>query len=203
MMTILLYGFLGKQFGKVHQYDVKSPAEAIRALGATLKGFKQALAEGGHFKVVRGGKEALELHSLGNPQSTRETIRIVPTVAGAGDDGIGSIILGAALIAVGMPMAGSMGLGAAFSAGAWGAVAGNIMVNFGMSLLIGGVSQMLFAPTQTGTSATSVEAVSNRPSYAFDGAVNTAAQGNPVSICYGRLIVGSQVISAGLVAEQT
>ena len=42
----------------------------------------------------------------------------------------------------------------------------------------------------------------NRPSYAFDGPVNTAAQGNPVPVCYGRLIVGSQVVSAGMMAEE-
>jgi predicted phage tail protein len=42
----------------------------------------------------------------------------------------------------------------------------------------------------------------NKPSYVFDGPINTAAQGNPVPVCYGRLIVGSQVISAGMVAEE-
>jgi predicted phage tail protein len=46
-----------------------------------------------------------------------------------------------------------------------------------------------------------IDRPANKPSYAFDGAVNTAAQGNPVPICYGRLIVGSQVVSAGLVTE--
>jgi predicted phage tail protein len=65
--------------------------------------------------------------------------------------------------------------------------------------MLGGVTQMLFSPK----SAQSVERPENRPSYSFDGAVNTTAQGSPVSVLYGGpLIVGSQVVSAGLSVEQ-
>ena len=42
----------------------------------------------------------------------------------------------------------------------------------------------------------------NTPSTYFDGAVNTTAQGHPVPIGYGKLIVGSAVISAGLTVEE-
>ncbi len=38
----------------------------------------------------------------------------------------------------------------------------------------------------------------NQPSYVFNGPVNTTAQGQPVPIGYGRLIVGGAVISAGI-----
>ncbi|WP_260627457.1 tail assembly protein [Pseudomonas protegens] len=41
----------------------------------------------------------------------------------------------------------------------------------------------------------------NRPSYSFNGAVNTSVQGNPVPLLYGRMIVGSAVISAGIYSE--
>lgn len=78
--------------------------------------------------------------------------------------------------------------------------AGYFATSIGASLLLGGISQALTSTPST--SNQTVEAVSNRPSYAFDGAVNTAAQGNPVPVCYGQLIVGSQVISAGLSVEQ-
>ena len=58
---------------------------------------------------------------------------------------------------------------------------------------------MLFAPHMT--DQTQDQSPNNLPSYAFDGAVNTTRQGNPVPICYGSMIVGSQVISAGLFSE--
>lgn len=42
----------------------------------------------------------------------------------------------------------------------------------------------------------------NKPSYHFNGPVNTMSQGNPVAICYGGpLLVGSQVISSAISAE--
>ena len=42
----------------------------------------------------------------------------------------------------------------------------------------------------------------NKPSYSFNGAVNTTAQGHPVPVGYGRLIVGSAVISAGIDVDE-
>ena len=41
------------------------------------------------------------------------------------------------------------------------------------------------------------EGAGNQPSLAFDGAVNTMGQGGPVPLGYGRLLVGSQIISVG------
>ena len=43
MRTIRLYGALGEQFGRVWRLDVKSPAEAVRALCSQLPGFRQYL----------------------------------------------------------------------------------------------------------------------------------------------------------------
>ncbi len=199
MMTVMLYGSLGKQFGKVHRYEVSSPAEAIRALCVTRNGFREALAECAGVKILRGGKEPVTLEEVQYPQSERESIRIVPAVSGAGR-GLGGIILGAALIwaSTFLPVAplfsGAPGMLGTMSMS-------SIVGSMGMSLILGGVSQMLFSPPSAQAQG-SVERPENRPSHYFDGAVNTAAQGNAVPICYGRLIVGSQVISAGLSVEQ-
>ncbi len=178
MKTILLYGFLGRQFGRVHRYDVATPGEAMRAMCATLKGFRKAVVDGGAYRVLVAGKQALAAEQLPHPMSDRESIRIVPVVAGAGK-GLGQIILGTVLV-----------LSSPFI-GPWSA-------NLGIALILGGVSQMLFAPK----TADAVDSPTNLASYAFDGAVNTAAQGNPVPVLYGGPVrVGSQVISAGLSAE--
>ena len=47
-----------------------------------------------------------------------------------------------------------------------------------------------------------MERPENQPSYAFGGAVNTTAQGQPVPIGYGRMIIGGAVISAGITTEE-
>lgn len=191
MKTIRLYGALGEQFGRVWRLDVKSPAEAIRALCSQLKGFRQHLqqnsAPGFRVLVDTAPRDERELRL----PSSATTFRIVPVVQGAGR-GLGSIILGAVLI---WASSGTYGWGEALG----GTLAG-AMTSVGWSLVIGGVTQALSKPPSTG--AESVERPDNKPSYAFDGAVNTAAQGNPVSVPYGELIVGSQVGSAGLSTEQ-
>lgn len=180
MMTVMLYGFLGKKFGKVHRYAVRTPAEAVKALCATLPGFKKDMAEGGYYKVSKGDTVALTVEQLGNPQSTKESIRIVPVAAGAGK--AFSVILGVVLVALDFFV---------FHTG--------YLTKLGAGLIVGGIAQLLFTPK--GTANQSVEAAENKPSYAFDGAVNTVAQGNPVPVCYGKLLVGSQIISAGLYTE--
>lgn len=79
-----------------------------------------------------------------------------------------------------------------------GAPIGAAMMKMGAVLALGGVIQML-SPQQRGLSAQ--DGPENGASYNFNGAVNTSAQGNPVPLLYGRMIVGSAVISAGIFAE--
>lgn len=191
MRTIRLYGALGERFGRVWRMDVKSPAEAVRALCSQLKGFRQYLAE--HSEpgyrvlcdtVARGEREL----GLG---TAAETIRFVPVVAGSGR-GIGQIIAGIAVLAYGYFTGDYASVGAYLTSG-------SAYVSVGASLMLGGISQALTKPPSVGET---MDRPDNKPSYAFDGAVNTAAQGNPVPVCYGEMIVGSQVISAGLSTEQ-
>jgi predicted phage tail protein len=196
MLTILLYGKLGKKFGKVHKYNVSSVAEAIRALCATIKGFKEDLNIGS-YKVLDGSLTSYNEKQLDSPISNRNTLRIVPVIEGAGGGGgIFNIVLGAILIYVSMGGASSLLVG-------WGASTGAAagVMSFGISMVLGGVSSLLFSPDPVQQS--SYESVENAPSFAFNGAINTTQQGNPVPVCYGKLIVGSQVISAGLSVEQT
>ncbi|MDP2808633.1 MAG: tail assembly protein [Rhodocyclaceae bacterium] len=202
MKTIRLYGHLGVRFGRVFRLDVASPAEAVRALLMQLPGFRDALlaSEGaGGYRVVAGGA-ARDMDTMADPCGARESIRIVPVLCGAGKKGIGQILLGAALIGFGIWTGGAnLAFGAAWKAGGM-QLAGYFATSIGMSLVMGGISQMLVGTPSTVDA--SVERPENKPSYAFDGAVNTAAQGNPVPVCYGRMIVGSQVISAGMSVEQ-
>jgi predicted phage tail protein len=78
------------------------------------------------------------------------------------------------------------------------AVVAPMMFGMGVSMAMGGVVQLL-SPQQRGLSTR--DSPDNGASYSFNGPVNTSAQGNPVPVLYGRMIVGSAVISAGIYAE--
>lgn len=183
LRTVRLYGVLAKKFGRKFQFDVNSPKEAVAALRATVPGFEAHLLEhsepGYH---VFTGKENIGVNQLEHP--TNQDIRIVPAITGAKKGGVLQTILGVVLVVVGV-----------FTT-IFGDYSGSV-IQLGVSLIIGGVAQMLFAPPKP-KSAADRESPNNRPSYSFDGAVNTSQQGNPVPVGYGRLIVGSQVISAGM-----
>ena len=86
------------------------------------------------------------------------------------------------------------GVGAAFGTAGWGTVA-----SVGVSLAAGGVVQML--SPQPKLSANNNNGDKQSASYNFSGAVNTTAQGGPVPYGFGRMRVGSAVISAGIDAE--
>lgn len=199
LRTIRLYGRLGAAFGREHRMAVNSPAEAVRALCSQLKGFEAYLMtskDRGMGYAVFLGKRNLSAEELDVPPGN-EDIRIAPVILGAKKEGLFQVILGVALISV----------AAFFTAGsalAWGSVLGSgatgfgaAVASFGLSLALGGVAQML-APSMKGGPTDRPE---NQPSYAFNGPVNTSAQGNPVPLLYGRMIIGSHVISAGIEAK--
>lgn len=181
MITVLLYGHLRKAFGKYHRFEVRSPAEAVKALSANFKNFQRhviAHNEPGYHVMV--GREARDEKTLRDPAD--DVIRIVPAVAGA-KNGWGQTILGIVLIVVGVVM------------NVYGGT-GTPVMQAGIALLIGGVVQLLsLSPKKKSNDGDRLE------SYGFDGAENTTAQGNPVPLCYGEGIVGSQVISIGLTTE--
>jgi predicted phage tail protein len=187
--TVRLYGRLGALFGRVFEFalDTNTVAEAVNALACQLPGFKAYLlgSEGrGIGYAVFAGKRNLSVDELGE-RSGDDDIRIAPVVLGSKNSGLFQIVLGAALIFVG--------------AMAWFAPpVSAALVSIGWGMVFGGVVQML-SPKPKGL--TTADKVNNQPSYVFNGAVNTQAQGNPVPLGYGRMIVGSAVISAGIQAE--
>jgi len=197
LRDVRLYGKLGAQFGRVHRLAVENTAEAIRALCVVLPGFEQALAS----SEKRGIRYAcfLGTRNIGEDEIRvppgDDVIRIAPILAGAKQGGLFQTLLGAALIVAAFYLPPAMGLAAL---GTQGAIVAPMMLSMGVSMALGGVSQML-SPQQRGLSAK--DGPDNGASYNFNGPVNTSAQGNPVPVLYGRMIVGSAVISAGIYAE--
>lgn len=179
LKTIRLYGKLGARFGRVHRLAVSSAAEAVRALCVMLPGLESHLtnAPGGY--AVFYGRENISQDSLRHPAGS-DDIRIAPIPAGAKRGGLFQLVLGIVLIVV-------------------GAVTYNpALIAAGVGMAIGGAVMML---SPQPSAAETADAANNRSSYAFNGAVNTQAQGNPVPLLYGELIVGSAVISGGVYVE--
>jgi predicted phage tail protein len=187
MREIILTGELGKKYGRRHRFAVKSPAEAVRALRANFKDFEKTILDmdkAGTTFAVFNGRENIGADQL----TVQKTGKIVfaPVIQGA-KQGVLQVILGAVLIVVGVVLA-YFPATAAFSAP---------LIKLGIAVAVGGVVQLLTPVPSVGGGPQ--ESESNRPNNNFRGAVNTTAQGHPVPVGYGRLIVGSAVISAGIV----
>lgn len=184
MRKIKLYGELGAKFGKEFNLNVSSPAEACRALTSQVKGLKKYLAEshekGLYFRVFSNRSEIDSIEKMN--LSSKGDIRIVPVVDGA--NGEFRVLAGAALIF-------------AFSAATGGA--GLFFYNTGVALAIGGAGEILTRGLIPNPQPN--EKPDNKPSYTFSGAVNTTAQGHPVPVGYGIMIVGGAVISASISTE--
>lgn len=186
LKTVRLYGVLGKRFGRVHRLAISSPREAVKALSSTIDGFAgfllEAESKGLGFTVFRG-KENIGPEQFEEP-SGKTDIRIAPIILGSKSSGLFQIVVGVALLVAGF-----------FTGGAtWGPA----MMMLGGALAISGVISSLTTQAVTETPG---DKDSSRSSYNFNGPVNTEAQGNPVPILYGELIVGSAVISAGIFTE--
>ena len=189
MVRIELGGLLGKTFGKTHERVVRTTGEAVRALCCTLPGFEAFLNNSrstGLTYAVFKGKENIGKEDLDLPISTT-TIRIVPVIIGSKKAGLLQTILGAVLVVAGVIVTGL----------SWGYAApvGGAMISSGIGLMAGGVIQML-SPQPAGLA--SKQDADNRASYAFGGVTNTAAQGYPVPLLYGRRRIGGAIISAGI-----
>jgi predicted phage tail protein len=185
---------LGGEAGKMFRRDIslhldtKTPAEAIRALCSILPGFKKYLSEahkrGIEFAVFRGKGRGENINRAQLEEPAGQAIRIVPVLKGSKNGGIFQTILGIVLIVVG-----------AYTSWA----GGGALVSVGIGMVAGGVTQLLSPQPKANKNA---DSAGNQASYVFSGAVNTTAEGNPVPDCYGRMLAGSAVISAGVESDE-
>jgi predicted phage tail protein len=118
-----------------------------------------------------------------------KTIDVIPVLEGSGGGGgILSAVIGVLLIVTAPWLAVAMG-------GAQLATAAIVMA--GLTMVAGGISMMLAKPPKF-DDFREIEQTKKSTSYLFGGPVNTANEGGPVPIGYGRLIAGSQVIQSSL-----
>ena len=181
MTQVTLHGILAKEFKKNFSLAIKRPKEVFDAISCSHSNFRNRVTElanqGIHFALLVDGKKITELQEL-NIQKESQEIHLVPLIIGAGGVFVAGLIFGAEAVAAG-------GL-AAFAASAINAV------------IIGVVSmgvQMALAPKPKMDRPESV-VNSAKQSFLFSSKANTAEQGIPVPVGYGRLRVGSAVVQS-------
>lgn len=179
MAEVILLGILGKKFGRRFRLPhVTSPAQAFRHLCGVLPGFKEHLqrySEPGYHVLV--GREDQSVETLEAP-SGQAVIRIMPAVAGAGGKGLFQTILGGVLALVGT-----------IYMMTW-------LQKIGIAMAMGGVAQMM-APSPKRNNLREAD----DPGHSFNGTDNVIAQGQHLPVAYGRVRVGSLVVSCGTSAE--
>lgn len=181
MAKIRLYGDL-KQYGDKFNMNIETASEGLNGLYCQIAGLRQRIMDGWfHVRIngvdINDGNLAVGLHSR-LPENA--VIHIVPHVAGAKSGGIFGFIAGAALVIGGLMVGVSEVLG-------FGLVAA------GVGLMLGGVAQMLTPLPKTEKR----DGENSRNTY-FSNLDNTMAQGVPVPLIFGRMKVGSKVLSQGL-----
>ncbi|EIY9747908.1 tail assembly protein [Escherichia coli] len=187
-----LHGDL-QRFGRRLSLYVNTAAEAIRALSLQVPGFRRQMNEGWYQIRIRGEDTAPEaVYARLHEQLGEGTvIHIVPRLAGAGKGGL-QIVLGAAAIVGSFFTAGAtMALwGSALAAGGFSAT--TMLFSLGASMILGGVAQMLAPKAKTPEYKSTDNGKQNTYFSSLD---NMIAQGNPMPVPYGEMLVGSRRIS--------
>ena len=231
--VIRLLGDLGERYGAEHVYqNLRTPADAIKLLCINYPAFKTELIaaheSGIGYRVLQAGVD-LNFHDLHLPIGQNDLV-VTPVLVG--QDGAGQILVGVGLIAASFffPGAGIFGTTGLFGAGTAGIAGvssvavlnataiGTALSVVGASMVLGGVTQMLSPQPELGGvggvstrgefQATRPESVNRgadgQQSYAYLGAQNTVGVGATIPVAYGKVLIGSHVISADVdVADES
>ena len=179
MIKLTIYGRLRKFIGQsTFEIDVASPRQAFSFLINNFEGVGDHIKEQEYCVMagkVRITEELLDLQ-------TESDIKIIPVVHGE----ILNFVVGGLLTA--------FGTGATIAGITIGAKIAPIFLNVGISMLVSGVSDLLFPPP----TPPSLKADEQDPSFIFDGATNISKQGVPINVVYGETLIGSNTISANV-----
>lgn len=189
MIRLYLYGQLAKDYGEYLDFEAKTPREAVTALAYQCPKYKKYLTENNWHIILGKQENEITSQELDIGMGSFKEVHLIPEVMGQGK--FGSVIIGAVLFTVGAVL--TLGSGGA------GSPLGANLMWMGGAMMLGG---LIAATTKVpGINDTKVEEQDKRASFLFSGAVNTSTQGLPIPRGYGRLLIGSAVISAAVYAE--
>lgn len=194
MKTLHLHGSIKDKYPGLFKMDVATPGEAIRAMCIQLPGFEEEI-KAGNWRLVRGplevndevSEEGLQM-TLGN----QNEMHLIPVVEGA-NGGVGMIIVGIVMIVAAFFTGGA-------SIAAWGAMS-TMLAGAGLGMVVGGIISSTTKIPGATSSSSGNEKEADKASFLFDGPTNQSTQGVAVPRGYGRMLIGSIVVSAGLYAE--
>ena len=214
LRKLKLYGELAKFIGhKEFEIKVSNLPQAISFLRNNFPEVESYMNP--KYYQVKIGDYEINKDELNFPIG-KQDIHIIPVISGAGGDSFNQILLGGLLIGASFffPGAGLFGtqsfsgvlaagsqsaipfVGATGVAGsALGTAIGTGLSYIGASMVISGVSNMLY-PTQNPEFEDNPQI-----SFNFSGTQNTARAGTPVPIVYGEIFTGSVVISGDIDTE--
>ena len=203
LKKVKLYGELADFVGhKEFDAVINSTADAVKFLVSNFPQLEGHMNDR-YYKVIVNDYDIGE-DELHNPIGS-EGVSIVPVISGAGGrGGLGKILLGAALIG-GAFMFGGLQFGQLFGPivqpGSLAAAGSFTKGAFylGASLVLQGVSDMLFPMPQMKDFSNEEDP---RISFSFSGVQNTDRAGTSIPLCYGEIVTGSVVISAGIDTQQ-
>ena len=213
MKVVKVYGALRELLGKTRfEFVADTPAQAMRALLVNFPELQQWLIDSEKNGVayrVTVGKQKIhndDVSGLFAPWSEREVFSIAPVLIGAGGSTtqilLGAVFIGASFLFPGAGLFGSgMGVFGPLNPATISTLTsiGTGLSAIGASLVLGGIANIISpVPKPPGPA----EAPTQLESNSFSGIANTSRQGVPVPIAYGRVFVGSAVISAGLDVDQ-
>lgn len=195
--TMTLSGALAKKFGKTHRYNVSDLREMLRAMCATVPGFKKYVSNA-HLNGVRfafySGSSNIGLDEFDMSRGA-DCYRMAPVIEGRKNGGVLQVVIGAVALVAAYFTAGAsltaFGLSTAAATGVTTALTG-----IGISMMLGGVVSLL--TPQPKYNIGSASSTDNQPNYAFGAPVNTVAMGYPVPLLYGQREIGGAIISAGI-----
>ena len=192
MVNVRFYGSL-KQFGAEFRLDCQTTAEIVQALTSQIPKLRQFIQQG--LFTVRVGRDYLDNRYLEQGLSHKlkddATVHFTPVLKGSKRGGLFGVIAGVAIIAGAIalgPLAGIISTNAAWIVGSVGA-----------SLLLGGVAQMLTKMPEMKLG----NEKEKKQSTAFSNLSNMTAQGKAMPLAYGRMRVGSLIISQGVETMDT
>lgn len=196
MAKFILAGSLGEtEYGNVFEMRARNITEAIRSLMFQVEGFRNKLKSVNiririNGRSCTGNDNADIVRAFQYPLGENDTVVIAPARAGAGGNvlgGIFMIVAGIVAIVLAIPSGGASL--AAWSAGAMAmAAAGALMV-------FGGAAMLFTKIPKAGKFNTSS---ANEKNTSFSSIDNMAAQGAPIPIVMGRMLVGSRVIQQSI-----
>lgn len=189
--SLHLYGPLAEKFGSTHNFAVDSLGDCIVMLTTQFSKAELKKEFSMHdFELIRNddglGRENIKLGFKGPNE-----FHLIPIALGS-DKGVFNFIAGVALIAISfyIPPAGALGYGI-LTAGTVGM--------FGVGLLLSGIGYMMAPPIDSDYSDRNQ--VDERPSYVFNGPVNSTEQGVVIPLVCGEFMCGSVVIASELQNE--